>query len=254
MSARTNSSSGRNRVLLIVMLVVAALVLALIAGELFVRHQVKSCMANQFESQLGSQVDVGLSWKPVLLQSIDKEVPYVTIDSDDSAFGPAQQMEVHARVNDIRIEETPESNGTIGSSEADIHWTTQGILATLQEQTFGSLISDVKADSGAGTLTFAVGPAGLADMTVKPTVENGTVKVETVGAAILGFGLPTDLVDGIVQTLTDSLQNYPLGMVPESLTVSDDAIDIALRGGAYTMPAADPNQPQPQESGCGVLV
>lgn len=254
MSARTNTSSGRNRVLLIVMIVVAALVVALIAAELFVRHQVKSCMAQQFETQLGSQVDVGLAWKPVLLQSLDNEVPYITIDSDDSSFGPARQMEVHARVDDIRIENTAESSGTIGSSEADIHWTTQGILATLQEQPFGGLISGVEADSNAGTLTFSVGPAGLAEMTVKPTAAGGTVNVETVGAEILGFGLPTDLVDGIVQTLTDSLQTYPLGMAPTSVTVTDEAIDITLEGGSYTMPAQDPNQQQQAEGSCGVLV
>lgn len=236
------------------MIVVAALVAALIAGELYVRHQVKSCMAQQFESQLGSQVDVGLAWKPVLLQSLDNEVPYITIDSDDSSFGPAQQMEVHARVENISIENTPESSGTIGSSQADIHWTTQGILATLQEQAFGGLITDVRADEAAGTLTFSVGPAGIAELTVEPTVANGTVRVETVGAEILGFGLPTDLVDGVVQTLTDSLQTYPLGMEPTSLTVTDEAIDISLEGGAYTMPPQDPSQQQQLEGSCGVLV
>ncbi|NLE78925.1 MAG: DUF2993 domain-containing protein [Rhodococcus sp.] len=254
MSARTKTSPGRNRVLLIVMIVVAALVVALIAAELFVRNQVKSCMAQQFETQLGSQVDVGLAWKPVLLQSLDNKVPYVTIDSDDSSFGPARQMEVHARVDDIQIERTAESSGTIGSSEADIHWTTEGILATLQEQTFGGLISGVEADSNAGTLTFSVGPAGLAEMTVKPTAAGGTVNIDTTGAEILGFGLPTDLVDGIVQTLTDSLQTYPLGMAPTSVTVTDEAIDISLEGGSYTMPAQDPNQQQQVEGSCGVLV
>ncbi len=134
MAARTNSAPRSNRVLVISLVVIAALVAVLVGGELFVRHRVKTCMADQFESQLGSQVDVGLSWKPVLLQSIDKNVPYITIDSDDTKFGPAQGMQVHAQVNDIRIENTADSSGTIGSSDADVTWSTAGILATLQQQ------------------------------------------------------------------------------------------------------------------------
>ncbi|QTJ65575.1 DUF2993 domain-containing protein [Rhodococcus sp. ZPP] len=255
MAARTNSASRSNRVLVISLIVIAALVAVLVGGELYVRHSVKSCMADQFESQLGSKVDVGLSWKPVLLQSLDKNVPYITIDSDDTKFGPAVGMQVNAQINDIRIEDTPESSGTIGSSDAHIHWSTEGILATLQQQAFGSLVSAVKADADAGTLTFSVGPAGLAELTVRPEAAGGTVQVKTVNAEILGFGLPTDLVDGIVQTLTSSLQTYPLGMQPTSLEVTDDAIEITLEGGAYTMPAAGTQQQQEQQqSSCGLLV
>ncbi len=81
------------------------------------------------------------------------------------------------------------------------------------------------------------------------------MKVDTVGAAILGFGLPTDLVDGVVQILTSSLQTYPLGMQPTALKVTDDAIEITLEGGAYTMPAAPTQQQQQeQQSSCGLLV
>ena len=59
MAARTNSAPRSNRVLVISLVVIAALVAVLVGGELFVRNRVKTCMADQFESQLGSQVDVG---------------------------------------------------------------------------------------------------------------------------------------------------------------------------------------------------
>lgn len=255
MSADANSAPKRHRALVISLVVIAALAMALIGGELFVRHKVKTCMADQFQSQLGSQVDVGLSWKPVLLQSLDKKIPYITIDSDDTAFGPAEGMQVHARVDDIIVAENPDSSGTIGSSKADVTWSTEGILATLQQQSFGALITSVTPDAAAGTLTFAVGPAGIASLTVRPEVIGGSVEVETVDAAVFGFGLPTDLVDGVVQILTDSLQTYPLGMAPTSLEVTDDSIDISLEGGAYTMPAASSADQQPRPEGsCGVLL
>ncbi|QBJ98598.1 DUF2993 domain-containing protein [Rhodococcus sp. ABRD24] len=245
----TPPKTKRRRAVTISLIVVAVLIVGLIGGELFLRQRATSCMESQFQSQLGSDVNVSLSWKPVLLQMTDKNVPYVKIDSSGSSFGPAQGMEVHARANDIRITDSPESSGTIGSSSADITWATAGILATVQSQPLGNLISTVTTDPAAGTLTFAVGPAGLADLTVRPTVQNGEVVVETVGAAILGLGLPTALVDGIVQSLTDSLQQYPLGMAPTSVTVSDNAVNLTLDGGQYTMPPQDPSV----QSGCSIL-
>ncbi|MFD4181684.1 DUF2993 domain-containing protein [Rhodococcus sp. NPDC058514] len=242
-----NSGSNNNRALLIVLIVIAALVAALIAAELFVRHNVKQCMADQFESELGSQVDVDLSWKPVLLQAVDKNVPYIKITSDDSSFGPAKDMHVTAKVNDIKLTET---GGTIGSSTADVDWSTAGILATIQAQPFGQLVSGVTADPSAGTLSFQV--IGLAQLTVRPQVVGGAVDVETVEASVLGLGLPTDLVSGIVDVLGASLQTLPLGMSPTSLTITDGGLQMAMAGGAYTMPEASP-EAQAAGGGCSLL-
>lgn len=238
----------RRKALVISLVVVAALVVALVGGELFVRQRATSCMESQFQSQLGSPVDVGLSWKPILLQMADKSIPYVTIDSSGSTFGPAKGMQVKARANDIEVTDSPDSSGTIGSSTADVTWKTEGILATLQSQPLGGMVSAVTTDPSAGTLKISVG--GFADLTVRPAVQNGQVEVETVSAAILGLGLPTALVDGVVQTLTDSLQQYPLGMAPTTLTITDDAVAVHLEGGQYVMPPQDPNAPQ---SGCSIL-
>lgn len=238
----------RRKALVITLVVVAALVVALVGGELFVRQRATSCMESQFQSQLGTPVDVGLSWKPVLLQLADKSIPYVTIDSSGSTFGPAQGMQVNARANDIEVTDSPDSSGTIGSSTADVTWKTDGILATLQSQPLGGMVSAVTTDPSAGTLKISVG--GFADLTVRPAVQDGQVKVETVSAEILGLGLPTALVDGVVQTLTESLQQYPLDMAPTSLTLTDDAVDVHLEGGQYVMPPQDPNAPK---SGCSIL-
>lgn len=241
----------RNVALTVILVVIVALVAVLVGGELYVRHNVKQCMADQFESQLGSQVDVGLSAKPVLLQAVDKKVPHITITSDDSSFGPAVGMHVDARVNDIDLTASETSGGTVGSSSADIDWSTDGIAATIQAQPFGQLVSGVVSDPAAGTLQFQV-LGGLADLTVKPTVSAGVVDVQTVGAEVLGLGLPTDLVDGIVDILTASLQEFPLGMTAQSLTVTDSGLELSLAGGAYTMPAPEPGAQAPE--GCSLLM
>ncbi|MBJ8347843.1 DUF2993 domain-containing protein [Antrihabitans sp. YC2-6] len=236
----------RNRVVLISSLVVVALVAALLAGEFLARHTVKKCMAEQFETDLGTNVDIGLSAKPMLLQLVDKEVPYITVDSDDTAFGPAKDMQVHARVDDIVITDSSNSSGTIGSSSADIDWPTAGITATMQDQPLFGMITGVTANKTDGTLRFEVGP--LAELTVRPYIQGGRVEVETMNARVLVIGLPTELVDGVVKVITDSLQVYPIGMTPKSLKVTDEGLEMSLAGGNFTMPP----RPSGTES-CGVL-
>ncbi len=78
----------------------------------------------------------------------------------------------------------------------------------MQSQSVGGLVTDVTADENAGTLTFTVGGQGLAEFTARPVVNGGVVTVETTDATILGIGLPTALVDGVVEILTSGLQQY----------------------------------------------
>ncbi len=106
----------RRKAVTISLIVVAALVVALVGGELFLRQRATSCMESQFESQLGfpgrrqPQLEAGAA------ADDRQERPYVEIDSKGSAFGPAQGMEVRARANDIKITDSADSSGTIGSS------------------------------------------------------------------------------------------------------------------------------------------
>lgn len=52
MTVAANNPRPRNRVLIILLVVIAVLVAALVGGELYVRNQVKTCMADQFQSEL----------------------------------------------------------------------------------------------------------------------------------------------------------------------------------------------------------
>ena len=238
----------RNRAVLISSLIVAALVAALIAGEFYARHTAKKCMSEQFRNDLGTNVDIGFSAKPMLLQLIDSKVPYVTVDSDDTAFGPAQQMKVHARANDVDIEQTSQSSGTIGSSSAAISWPTEGIDATLQKE-IGGLVNGVTSDAAEGTLNFSV-LSGLATVKVKPQIVGDKVEVETMEAKVIGLGIPADLVDGIVNTISSSLQQYPLGMTPKTLEITDNGLEMHLEGGKFTLPLPEKGQ---KVSGCGIV-
>lgn len=124
----------------------------------------------------------------------------------------------------------------------------------MQEQTFGGLVSGVTADSSAGTLAFDVGPVGLAKLTVKPTVTNGVVDVQTV-ARDSRIGSADRSGRRHRPNTHRQLQTYPLDMKPTKLTVTDDAIQISLEGGAYAMPVADANNQNTSAvpDSCGLL-
>ncbi|CAM2835312.1 LmeA family phospholipid-binding protein [Skermania piniformis] len=229
----SNSPARSRRTVLIVLAVVGVLLAALIGVELYARHEATSCLSAEFEREVGSAVDVDLSAQPILLQVLRKHYPYVGIHSDNAAFGSAVGMKLSARAADIDL---ADGTGRIGSSSADIDWSTAGIQQTMQQQPFGSLVSEVRAGND-GTLTFAVG--GLADLVVAPSVSGGTVQVNTRSAQVLGIGLPTDLVDGVAQTIATSLQTYPLGMTAQQIDVDTDGIHLKLAGGSYQLQSSE---------------
>ncbi|WP_068159041.1 LmeA family phospholipid-binding protein [Rhodococcus phenolicus] len=247
------TNSKRSTLATVAAVVVVALVAVLVGAEVYVRNRATTCLAQSLESELGTGVDVDLSWKPVLLQLIDKKVPSVTLDSDDTAFGPAKEMTVHAVAKDVDLNATADSTGTIGSSRAEVVWPASGILATVQEQSLGSLVTAVTPDASAGTLRFTVGGEGLAEFTVRPVVQDGVVAVETVDASVLGFGLPTALVDGVVQILATGLQQYPLGMQATEVAVDDNGVNLTLEGGSFTMPRPQEGQGQQPQQGCSLI-
>ncbi|BEK92645.1 LmeA family phospholipid-binding protein [Nocardia seriolae] len=229
------------KTLLVVGLVVALLVAGgLAGGEAYARHKVESCISSQFQAQMGSKIDVSFGWKPLLLTMFDNKVSSVTVDSDDTKFGPAQGMVVHATFNDVEVKDSGKQGGTIGSSTAEVTWSNEGITKTL-----GGLVSGTTSDPNSGTLSFAV-LGGLAQLQVKPKIVGDKIEVDTLQATLLGFGLPTDLVSGIVEVMSESLQSYPMGLQPTKVEVTKDGLHVSLRGGRTELQAStDQNQQQP---------
>ncbi|MGW6427758.1 LmeA family phospholipid-binding protein [Nocardia sp. NPDC055053] len=214
------------RTLVIALVVVAVLLVAAIAStEAYARHQISRCISSSFEQEMGSSIDVSFGPKPMLITYLDGKVGSVTIDSEDNKFGPAVGMVVHAEFEDIELVDRGRGGGTIGGSSAEVTWNNAGIA-----QTLGGMVSGVQSSSSTGLITLDV-LGGLAQLEVQPMVRNGNVEVETKSAQLLGIGLPTDLVQGIVEVFTQSLQSYPLGLRAQEVKVTDDGVVVQLSGG-----------------------
>ncbi|MEU7630556.1 DUF2993 domain-containing protein [Nocardia sp. NPDC049220] len=235
MDTKTRSTMTINRRALLIALTVVAVLLAtvLIGGEAYARHTVSRCISAQFEKDLGSKIDVRFGPKPLLLTWIDGKVPTVRVNSADTKFGPAIGMVVHATLHDVDVADTS-GGGVIGSSSADVTWSNEGIRETL-----GGLVSGVSSSASSGMLTLKV-LGGLAEIQVKPQIQNGVVQVETMSAELLGIGIPADLAQSIVDMFTQSLQSYPLGLQPTEIEVTDSGLTVQLAGGRTELSAVAP--------------
>ncbi|MEU8896688.1 DUF2993 domain-containing protein [Nocardia sp. NPDC048505] len=233
--ARPPARVSRRTLTIALGVVVALLVALVVGGEAYARHRVAECISAQFEQEMGSKIDVGFGVKPLLITYLDDKVGAVTVDSDDSKFGPAVGMVVHAKFNDLEMVDGGKGGGTIGSSSADVSWSNEGIRETL-----AGLVTGVSSSKSTGMLTLKV-LGGLAELQVKPVITNGAVQVQTQSAELLGLGLPTDLVQGIVDVISKSLQSYPLDMKPTEIGVTDDGITVKLAGGRSELPAGQGN-------------
>ncbi|MBF6211345.1 DUF2993 domain-containing protein [Nocardia puris] len=232
MSTKPSTAPKVSRRTLVIALAVVAtlLVTVLVGGEAYARHVVSRCISTQFEREMGSQIDVSFGAKPMLITWLDGKVSSVRVDSLDNQFGPAVGMDVHATFNDVEVIDNGRGGGVVGSSSAEVTWSNEGIRDTL-----GGLVSGVTSSQNNDMITLDV-LGGFAQLQVQPQVSAGAVDVRTHSAELLGIGLPTDLVAGIVELFSDSLQSYPLGLKATRITVTDDGIAVHLEGGRAEMP------------------
>lgn len=233
-ASRTNRRRGRGTIIAVVAaLVVVLLVIAAAVGEFYLRNRITSCLEGQLASQVGSPVTVELGTRPILLTALDDKVDSVTMRNQDGVFGNARGMDVEATVHDVVTDGTAATE--VGSSEAHVVWSADGIRQTLTDGGIGPLLSDVRTDPGSGTIAVVFG--ALAELTIRPEIVGDRIEFTTVDASLLGLGIPTDLADSVVSMLTAGLQVYPLGMTPQSVEVGDNGVNVTLTGGEYSLTA-----------------
>ncbi|MFD6222245.1 LmeA family phospholipid-binding protein [Nocardia asteroides] len=209
---------------------VVALVLATIgiaSAELYLRNRIESCLTTGLRDDLGSSVEVDLGLRPVVLSLIDRRIPELTVDSGDAQFGPAVDMAVHATLHDVSMAEGDDS-ATVSGSEARVDWSTGAI-----ERTLHGLAGDVRTSAADGTVDVT-GIVGVVSVRLRPYVDNGVIRVEIVSSR----GVPPQIAAEIADLLAESLRDYPLGLRPQSVTVTDSGIRVELRGGGAALPAS----------------
>jgi hypothetical protein len=230
-------------------LILAIVVLLVLAGaigaELYTRHLASSKVASavQCEVQDGASVSFAGS-PPVLWQYLSSHYTDISVQTAGNQVRSAKGMKVSLDIRDIKLNNTNNSQGTIGSLNGTITWSADGIKQSIQDAipVLGAFVTgEVTTNPGDGTVSLK----GVLDSaTVKPQIVNNGLSLQVVSLNALGSKMSTDKVQKNLDDLTSkATQNYPLGIHADSVKVTDSGVEATFSAQNATIPASS-SQPQ----------
>jgi hypothetical protein len=223
---------------------IAIIVIALVAGglagaELYARHRADSILVEVAECvvQDGATISFGVN-PPFLWQHITGHYTNISVTTAGDRVQEAKGMTADVTLKDVRLQETANSKGTIGSLNATLTWKSAGIKDTVAANLpgVGSLITGVRTDPAAGTIVLEAGDNGV---TAKPVVTDGDLDLQVLDVS---GPLPKDAVQTALNALTKKLNdNYPLGIHADSVEVTDSGVVGKFSSQNASIPKADAN-------------
>lgn len=236
---RRKRGVNRMTIVLIAVIVIALLAGGLAAGELYARHRADSILTDVAEcvTEDGVTISFGVN-PPFLWQHITGHYTNISVTTAGDRVQSADGMTAEVTLADVRLQETANAKGTIGSLDATLSWKSAGIKDTVAANLpgVGNLITGVRTDSNAGTVILE---AGDNSVTAKPVVTNGDLNLEVLD--VVG-SLPKDAVQTALNDLTKKLNdNYPLGIHADSVEVTDSGVVGKFSSRDASIPKEDAN-------------
>jgi hypothetical protein len=212
-------------VVLVVVIVVALVLAGVLAGELYARSRADSVVTKATECvvQDSAKASFGVV-PPFLLQHMSGHYTNINIETAGNQVRQAKGMKVTINIKDVRLEDTANSSGSIGSLIANIDWTSEGIKQTIQDAIplIGSFVTGVTTNPSAGTIELQ---GALGTITAKPAVVDNGISLQVTELTGLGFSLPRETVQPALDAFTSTLtKNYPLGIHADSVQVTDSGV------------------------------
>lgn len=211
---------------LIAVIVVALTAAGLIVGELYSRNRGEARVADALKCVVQDDVTVSFGgWPPFLVQHMTRHYSDIHIETAGNRVRDAIGMKMDLSIKDVRLEETADAGGTIGSLVADINWSTEGIFQTLQDSVplFGALITGVQTHPSSGTIEVQ-GILG-SGISTRPTVVNGKLELQATKTTGLGFILPRESIQPILDVVAARLTaDYPVPIKADSVRITDNGV------------------------------
>jgi hypothetical protein len=229
--------------LTLVSVIVAALALAgLLGAELFARQKADSVVASAVSCVVQDRASASFGPRPFLLQHFTGSYRDMRVETAGNQIREAKGMKLRLRLDDVRINPTAESAGTLGSLDAQVTWSADGIKDTVSGiiPLIGGLVSEVSTDPAGGTIEVQ-GPLGT--VTVAPAAVDGTLQLGVTGVTGLGFTLPSESVQPALDAFTKALTaNLPMGIRAEDVAVTENGVEARFGTRDATIPtgAQDP--------------
>ncbi len=230
---------NRQSIILIAVIIVALVAGGLAGAELYARNRADGVLVEVAECvvQDGVTISYGVN-PPFLWQHITGHYTNISVSTAGKRVQDATGMTADVTVSDVRLRETGDSKGTIGSLTATLSWKSSGIKDTLAANlpAVGNLITGVRTDPAAGTIIV---DAGENNVTAKPVVTEGDLNLEVLDVT---GPLPKDGVQSALNDLTKKLNdNYPLGIHADSVEVTDTGVVGKFSSQNASIPKEDAN-------------
>jgi hypothetical protein len=219
--------------------VIALLAGGLAGGELYARHRADSILTEVAECVVedGATISFGVN-PPFLWQHITGHYTNISVKTAGDRVQSADGMTAEVTLKDVRLQDSGDSKGTIGSLNATLIWKSAGIKDTVAANlpAVGSLVTGVSTDPAAGTIIIE---AGGQSVTAKPVVTDGDLNLEVLD---VNGVLPKDAVQTALNDLTKKLNdNYPLGIHADSVEVTDTGVVGKFSSQNASIPKEDQN-------------
>jgi hypothetical protein len=209
---------------LALVIVVALALAALIGAELYARNKADTIVAKAVSCVVQDSAKASFGIRPFLLQHFTHSYRNMEVETAGNQIREAKGMKLTLHLDDVQIRPTAESAGTLGSLDADVDWTSDGIKQTVAGMIplIGSLVSGVTTSPSDGTLEVQ-GPLG--SVTIKPEAVDGALKLTVLNVTGLGMTLPRESAQPALDVFTDQLtKNLPMGIHADNVQVTDSGV------------------------------
>ena len=226
-------------IVLIAVIVVALVAAGVLAAELYARSRADDVVAAATECVVQDDVTVSFGASPFLLQHMTGHYGNISIETAGNQIRDAKGMKAQINIDDVRLQSSGDSKGTIGALDATITWTAEGIKETVQNAIplIGSFVTDVKTNPSDGTIELE---AALGSITTKPTVQDGGLALQMVNLKGLGFTLPREMVQPALDAFSAQLtQNYPMNIKADDVQVTDTGVTARFSTKNASIPAGN---------------
>jgi hypothetical protein len=230
---------NRQTIVLIAIILVALIAGGLASAELYARDRADSILTEVAECVVDDGVTISFGVNPPFLwQHITGHYTNISVVTAGDRVQEANGMTADVTLKDVRLQDTQDSKGTIGSLNATLSWKSAGIKDTVAANLpgVGNLVTGVSTDSAAGTVILE---AGSNTVTAKPVVTDGDLNLEVLD---VNGPLPKDGVQTALNELTKKLNdNYPLGIHADSVEVTDTGVVGKFSSQNASIPKEDAN-------------
>ena len=226
-------------IVLVAVIVVALVAAGVLAAELYARSRADDVVAAATECVVKDDVTVSFGASPFLLQHMTGHYGNISIETAGNQIRDAKGMKAQVNIDDVRLQSSGNSKGTIGALDATITWSADGIKQTVQDAIplVGSFVTGVTTNPSDGTIELE---AALGSITTKPTVQDGGLALQVVNLSGLGFTLPRETVQPALDAFSTQLtKNYPLGIHADDVQVTDAGVTARFSTRNASIPAGN---------------